>query len=200
MHHDPSQDENPYASPDHSCNAGVDPSGQIHALTEPDDAIGTFIGVLYPIFVFGAILGILSLTTILVRLTVTGSGSLTSPVRAVLVLLTGVVSLIYFTRLFLNQVNAVGIDEDGIHLLRRFRQPVHLPWTEMTSIRPASRREVLWDGLLRPLLFPRVHTSYCALRGHYRIQGKTDYCFFPPKSPDVFAEAIAHYRPDLLEL
>jgi hypothetical protein len=88
----------------------------------------------------------------------------------------------------------VEVTQDGIHFLRMFSRPDDWPWDKITSIHPATRWEVVWDGLLRPLLFPRERSQCSSLLGHYRIQGETDYRFFPPKNP----EAIAQHRPDLL--
>ena len=111
----------------------------------------------------------------------------------------GMPTLCWCVWMGLRVVKSVSIDEEGLHFRCVSGKSDDWPWHTILSIRAASRWEVAWDGWVRPLLNPRERTSCMSALGHYRIQGETDYCFFPPKNPEAFLEAIARYRPDLLE-
>ncbi len=198
MADDLTQDDNPYASPDYSCPAGVGPDGRIYPTRAPADVLDVAIVVLYMLFLIVIVLGIPTLLMILAVWSVNAIGRLDWAVSLLALLITVPVT-VWFVWFFRTEVRSLAIDDDGIHLLRRLSRPDDWPWGNIIAIRPATRWEVLWDGCLRPLYFPRERTSTMSLLGHYRIQGKTDYCFFPPKNPEAFVEAIARHRPDLLE-
>lgn len=192
------QDENPYASPDYMAPAGVEPDGRIHSTRAPADILDVLIGIANVALILAIVLGIpVAVASGVAVLFALGAASpaLSVAVTVLIFLPTGLWALWVSGRI----VDFVSVDEYGLHFHRRFRGPDNWPWHTITSIRPATRWEVVWHGWIRPLLSPHERTSCASALGHYRIQGKTDYCFFPPQSPEVFVEMVARYRPDLLK-
>jgi hypothetical protein len=190
-----SHDDNPYASPVSTAVAGIEPDGRIWPSKAPADLLDIVIGIAYVVIALTVVLVLPSVAALATLwLIKAGPGHVPALVSFVMLLPTS----IWYVWLLSSIVISVSVDEDGLHFQRRFRSPDDWAWDSVTAIRPASRREVAWDGWIRPLFNPRERTICMSALGHYRIQGKTDYCFFPPKNPEAFVEAIARYRPDLL--
>lgn len=197
MPHDPSQDENPYASPASTIAAGVEPDGRIYPSKAPVDVLDIAIGAVYATLALAVVMGI----PFGISLGLEAAFNPVSPelAFAIALLLFGP-GVLWYAWVLSQIVVSVTADDDGLHFQRRFRSSEDWPWATIVAIRPATRREVAWDGWIRPLLNPRERTTCMSALGHYRIQGTTDYCFFPPKNPEAFVEAVARYHPDLLEL
>jgi hypothetical protein len=198
MLQDPLHDENPYASPECSCPPGVGPDGEFYSTKAPADVFDIVLDLFYLLVLCVVMLGVPCTLAALVGWNVVASRWLVLTTLSMALLATAPV-IVWLGWFFRTVVASVVIDDDGVHFLRYLSAPDDWPWTSITFIRPATRWEVLWAGMLRPLLFPRERSNCSSLLGHYRIQGKTDYCFFPPKNPEAFVEAIARYRPDLLQ-
>lgn len=83
------------------------------------------------------------------------------------------------------------LDTQGIRFSRLIGWPKSLRWTEITSIRPASRREVLVDGWLWPPFPPREMTAAMTTVGHLRIETRDGrVTFFPPADYSAFIDAV----------
>jgi hypothetical protein len=184
----PFQDENPYASPTSTLPVGVEPDGRICSAKAPVDALDILIGMTNVALALAVLIGLPF--GIGIGLQIVGS-----PFSSLLFLIPALLWSIWAGS---RTVVSVSIDEIGLHFQRHLRSTDDWHWETLTAIRPATRWEVTWYGWIGPLLRPRERTSCMSTIGHYRIQGKTDYCFFPPKNPEAFVEAIARYRPDLL--
>ncbi|HEY6563874.1 MAG TPA: hypothetical protein VIY86_05225, partial [Pirellulaceae bacterium] len=78
------------------------------------------------------------------------------------------------------------LDTRGIEFRRFLGRPKFLRWDEMTSIRPATRTEVVKDGWLWPLFPAREMTACLSARDHVRFEWDSGFCFFPPKDADAF--------------
>lgn len=189
------QNENPYASPACTAAAGVDPDGRIYPAIAPADGLDIAIGMTNVALALAVLLGIPFAVAIVLDNVI----RIQSPM-----LLFGIPlffpAFVWCVSAVSRTVVSVSVDEDGLHFQRRFRSPDDWPWDTINAIRPATRWEVAWHGWIGPLLKPRERTSCMSALGHYRIQGKTDYCFFPPKNAGAFIEAVARHRPELLKL
>ncbi len=82
------------------------------------------------------------------------------------------------------------VSESGIEFRRIFGAPKVLKWTEVSSIRPASRREVILQGWLWPLFPAREMTACLSARDHVRFEGSFGVCFFPPGDLKEFFRLI----------
>ncbi len=189
MRDDGTQDANPYASP------GGDVDDRIYATRTPADVLDILTGIAEVAVVFAYLFSVpVALVFAVDRLLTLGQYA---------TLAVGIVaslpSVLWFLKLILPVVKSVSVDEDGLHFQCSFGTSIDWSWHTILAIQPASRREVVnWREWIRQLIGPRERAICASTRGHYRIQGKTDYCFFPPKNPEAFVEAIARYRPDLL--
>ncbi len=194
MSHNPFQDDNPYASPTYTAAAGVAPDGRMVPTKAPVDVLDLLIGVVNVLLVLAVVIALPAVAA-LATLWLLGPG----PRAAVVCVVLGLPTLCWCVWMGLRVVKSVSIDEEGLHFQCVSGRSDDWPWQTIVSIRAASRKEVVWDGWIRPLLNPRERTSCMSALGHYRIEGETDYCFFPPKNPEAFVEAVARYRPDLLK-
>ena len=198
MSDEPGQVENPYASPQHTVGAGVEPSGLIRPALTPTDALDVFIGIVNVLLALSVLLGIPIAGISVVEYSLNLRGGL-APLMLLVSILFFIPTAFWCAWMTATVVQSVSIDEDGLHFQRRFCRPEEWPWNEIVAIRTAGRWEVAWYGWIRPLLRPRERTNCMSAVGHYRIQGKVDYRFFPPKNREAFLEAVALHRPDLLK-
>lgn len=82
------------------------------------------------------------------------------------------------------------VSETGIEFRRIFGSPKFLEWTEFSSIRPATRREVILRGWLWPLFPAREMTACLSARDHVRFEGPFGVCFFPPGDTKEFFKLV----------
>jgi hypothetical protein len=86
------------------------------------------------------------------------------------------------------------LDTRGIEFRRLLGTPKFLRWDEITSIRPATRMEVVKDGWLWPLFPAREMTACLSARDHIRFEFDSGFCFFPPEDADEFLRITATLR------
>ena len=77
-------------------------------------------------------------------------------------------------------------DPTGLHFRRLFGKPKALAWAQITSVTPASRRELIVHGWLWPPFPAREMTPSLTSLGHYRISWATGFCYYPPADPVQF--------------
>ena len=140
-----------------------------------------------------AVLGASVPLLVLVAALVIAIRLLVPPAWSVLVLLTVVVLAL------LHRVWFLRVDEHGLHFVRAFGRPKYLSWSQLITIRPATSREVIVWGWLLPPFPPREATNAFTAAGHYRIEWRGGYSFYPPEPTQeaMFLAAIAAHRPDL---
>ncbi len=182
------QAENPYASPGCPGGVGIGIGERFRPTFAPVDLFDIVIGVVNSLLALAVLFGIPFLIVVV--------PGWAEPFIEVLAVVPG---LLWGLWAFSRMVSAVSVDGAGLHFHLVFGGSEDWPWETVLAVRPATRWEVAWEGWIRPLLNPRERTSCMSTWGHYRIQGKTDYRFFPPKTPEAFIEAVARYRPDLLQ-
>lgn len=91
----------------------------------------------------------------------------------------------------------IEISPEGIRFRRTSGFPKFLPWGEIESIKPATRREVVLKGWLWPVFPAREMTLSLSAMHHYRIEWKGNFCFFSPVDPEGFEHSIGtYYRMD----
>jgi hypothetical protein len=83
------------------------------------------------------------------------------------------------------------LDARGIEFRRLVGRPKFLRWDEITSIRPATRVEVVKDGWLWPLFPARETTACLSAKDHIRFEWDSGFCFFPPEDADDFLHLTA---------
>jgi hypothetical protein len=93
----------------------------------------------------------------------------------------------------LTSVHWMRIDARGIRLGRRAGRRF-IPWSEITGIRPATRREVIVDGWLWPPVPPREATRCMSSLGHFRIDHRRGHFYFPPSDEAQFLGAVEYWR------
>jgi hypothetical protein len=194
MSDDSYQDENPYASPNDSCSPGIDLHGRFEPCRTVADELDVLLFLARAAAIIGIVLAFFVAVTFICDWMSRFHGSLWWVGFAACVVLMHRVGKVRE-----REVKTVSVDAAGLHFHRERLLPDDWPWESITTIRLASRWEVAWYGWFRTLHKPRDPTACNSALGHYRIQGDTDYCFFPPKNPHAFVDAIARYRPDLLE-
>ena len=182
--------------PASTIGAGVEPDGRIHPAIAPVDLLDPLIWLLNVGLVIVVLVGLPALAGV-VAIWLLGSGaSLGGVLKYVLLLPT----VIWLMSLGFRTVKIATIDDEGLHFHKTSGGSEDWPWETIVAIRPATRWEVAWEGWLRPLLNPRERTSCMSTLGHYRIQGRSDYRFFPPNSAEAFLSAIAEHAPERLHL
>lgn len=90
-------------------------------------------------------------------------------------------------------VHWLRIDAVGLRLGRHAGLRV-VRWEDVTGIRPASRREVILHGWLFPPVPPREATRCSSSLGHYRIDHRRGYFYFPPADEKQFLGAVEFWR------
>lgn len=193
MSDDSYQDENPYASPNAPCHPGIDILGRFEPCRTVVDSLDVVLYLSRSAALIGILLGYFAVVAFICNRLSRFRGALWWVGVAA-----SAVVIRRFGKFKDHEVQTVSVDAAGLHFNRERLPPDDWPWESITAIRPASRWEVAWYGWFRTLLKPRDPTACNSALGHYRIQGQTDYCFFPPKNPHAFVDAIARYRPDLL--
>jgi hypothetical protein len=83
-------------------------------------------------------------------------------------------------------VRGLVLSPQGMRFLRLLGKPSFLAWDQIRSVAPAPRSEVILRGLLWPPLFPREMTASLTLHGHYRIEYRGGFCYYPPADPKLF--------------
>lgn len=83
------------------------------------------------------------------------------------------------------------VTQEGIKFRRLLGSPKFVPWTKMSSIRAASRTEVIIRGWLWPLFPAREMTACLSARGHVRFEGPFGVRFFPPKDTEGFLKIVS---------
>lgn len=94
----------------------------------------------------------------------------------------------------LTLVHWMRIDATGLRLGRLAGWPKSVRWEDVTGIRPASRSEVIVRGWLLPPVPPREATRCLSSLGHYRIDYRGGYFFYPPADEERFLKAVAFWR------
>lgn len=112
----------------------------------------------------------------------TGGGSLG--------LMTGLVLYCVFA---LCSVSKVEVGSAGIRFKRLLGSPRFLPWSAITGVAEAPRRELIVHGWLWPLLPPREMSPSCTSLGHYRIQYGERFVYFPPSDAAAFLAAVERF-------
>ncbi|NLS94128.1 MAG: hypothetical protein GXX96_18365 [Planctomycetaceae bacterium] len=187
-------EENPYASPNDPCPPGIDAYGRLEPIRVVADWFDVVLYLTRAATLIAVFLGVFTVIGLLCHWLGQFSG-----VFFLVGVILGMPCVFWLSRAEERKVKALSIDADGLHFHRERLPPDDWPWQTVSAIRLASRWEVAWYGWFRSLLRPRDPTECNSALGHYRIQGKTDYCFYPPKNPEAFVEAVARYRPDLLQ-
>lgn len=82
----------------------------------------------------------------------------------------------------------------GIEFRRIFGSPGYLAWEDISSIRLASRKEVIMQGWLWPLFPAREMTACLSARGHVRFESASGICFFPPADTKEFFTLVGELR------
>ncbi len=188
-----SQNDNPYASPNDPCPPGIDLHGRFESCRTVADLLDVGLYLSRAAACIGALLGILAAIVLICDWLSRFHGFFWFVGVALIA-----VVMHRIDKIRDREVKAVSVDVAGLHFHREKLPPDEWPWESITAIRLAARWEVVWYGWFRNLLKPRDPTACNSALGHYRIQAKADYCFFPPKNPQAFVEAIARFRPDLL--
>lgn len=112
----------------------------------------------------------------------TGGGSLG--------LMTGLVLYGVFA---LCSVSKVEVGSAGIRFKRLLGSPRLLPWSAITGVVEAPRRELIVHGWLWPLLPPREMSPSCTSLGHYRIGFGERFVYFPPSDAAAFVAAVERF-------
>lgn len=90
------------------------------------------------------------------------------------------------------------LDTHGVHVKRLLAPTETIPWSEIESIEPVSRKTLVMEGWV--CWPPKEQTFSMTAQGHYRIRHRRGFFFFPPADPDQFERSIAqlrHRRPSL---
>lgn len=112
----------------------------------------------------------------------TGGGSLG--------LMTGLVLYWVFV---LFSVSKVEVGSAGIRFKRLLGGPRFLPWSTITGVAEAPRRELIVHGWLWPLLPPREMSPSCTSLGHYRIGYGERFVYFAPSDAAAFLAAVERF-------
>ncbi len=188
------QDDNPYASPNDPCPPGIDPHGRFEPSRTAVDELDVALYLARAAAILGVLLGFFAVIAFICYWL--------SQIHGVLWWVGIVIAAVVMRRfdgIGKREVKFVSVDSSGLHFHRKQLPLDEWPWETITAIRLATRWEVVWYGWFRTLFKPRASTACNSALDHYRIQAKSDYCFFPPKNPRAFVEAIARYQPDLLQ-
>ena len=148
--------------------SGLDPMARKHIAPRilprglVDFAISSVVGVFQTFILFGAPAAI--------AFFLTGSTAITFG--------TFCVAYVFF---LLFCVRHISLGEDGIKFHRLLGTPKFLPWSRITSISPASRRELILRGWLWPIFPAREMTASLTSLNHYRIAWVDGFCYYPPR-------------------
>jgi hypothetical protein len=84
------------------------------------------------------------------------------------------------------------LDERGVHIKRLLAPTELIPWSEIESIEPVSRKTLVLDGWV--CWPPKEQTFSMTAQGHYRIRHRKGFFFFPPADPSQFERSVAHFQ------
>jgi hypothetical protein len=84
------------------------------------------------------------------------------------------------------------LDESGLHIKRLLAPTETIPWSEIESIEPVSRKTLVLEGWV--CWPPKEQTFSMTAQGHYRIRHRKGFFFFPPAEPGTFERSVAHFR------
>lgn len=94
--------------------------------------------------------------------------------------------LIFMARCVTNVV----VSAEGLRLSRMFGMSSLIPWAAISSIEEVSREELIRQGWLWPIVFPREMTPTITSLGHYRIRFGQRWIYFPPSNAAAFQAAV----------
>ncbi|MBL8309133.1 MAG: hypothetical protein JNL19_01800 [Burkholderiales bacterium] len=87
-------------------------------------------------------------------------------------------------------VTALELDDAGVRLKRLLGVPKFVPWSDMTSVSEAPRRELVVHGWLWQLFPSREITPSFSSIGHYKFQYGEKFFFFPPGNVAALQSAL----------
>jgi len=118
-------------------------------------------------------------------------GVIDAPYLLALSLLAGaaVASAVYLLFLMFT-VWCLTISGKGIGFYRLLGHPKFLPWEAITSIKLASRRDLVLHGWLWPILPAREMSPSFTCQGHFKISWNSGYCYFPPVNAKEFEALV----------
>lgn len=99
-------------------------------------------------------------------------------------------AVIIYIVFLLFTVKELKISEQEVQFVRLLGHPKRIPWTEITSVEPASQLELVTKGWLWPLLPAREMTPSLTSMGHYRISFGDRYVYYPPRNEAEFEAMI----------
>ena len=119
-----------------------------------------------------------------------GSALFSSAIGGLLALLAPLVFLFSLRKI---SVLRLELDAQGVHIKRLLAPTESIPWSEIESIEPVSRKTLVLDGWA--CWPPKEQTFSMTAQGHYRIRHKRGFFFFPPARPEQFEHAVSRLRP-----
>lgn len=90
-------------------------------------------------------------------------------------------------------VTKLELSSSGIRFVRVLGKPKFLSWSEISSVAPASREEVVLHGWLWPPFPAREMTFSLSSLGHYAIRSDGRTTYYPPAEPRVFEQFVAKH-------
>lgn len=108
--------------------------------------------------------------------------------RSVLVTFAAFCAAYAFSLLFM--VRRLTVSTGGLRFHRILGFPKILPWERISSVAPASRRELIIRGWLWPLFPPREITPSLSAIQHFRITWDSGFCYYPPADPHLFEQHV----------
>ena len=94
---------------------------------------------------------------------------------------------------FLFSVMRLEVSPDGIRFVRVLGTPKFLAWKDISSITPASRKELIVYGWLWPPFPAREMTFSYSSSGHYAIRHGKRVTYYPPADPARFEAIVEQY-------
>ncbi len=82
------------------------------------------------------------------------------------------------------------VSSEGIRFVRKLGTPKFLPWSEIESVEPAPRTEILIHGWLWPRFPLRDMSPGHTSLGYFRIRFNGGVAYFPPRDEARFSELI----------
>ena len=144
----------------------------------PRNIADIFVGIFVASIEFGLIFGVpMAMTYILF-----GTSEYAVPVM-----------LCIYCMFMLFTVWSISLSEEGIYFRRILGSPKLIAWSEILSIEPVSRWELVKKGWLWPLFPAREMTASLSSTNHYRITWAKGFCYYPPADTKLFEQHVSAF-------